>query len=927
MRRIVVWLTFLSWLASILFVYPQPVRAASGTYADIIAALDVEVGTVTLPGAQAEGFDPPHRWTVSVNDPGKVHLDALRQRYEDLIHFRHVDWTDASVQEKVARLNQDLAWRVSQQDPDTGAIAGGLGTIHQLALAYHIPGTPYYHDSATITDHIQPAILYERDEGNLYPENGFPGNWWGWEVSVPFKLVDILFAVGDQLDTEPRDALEDMLIWTNQWSGRNCSSAPPYNKASPGDELFSLTEANGAWFRTLAVLTGLYFRLPPVVEWGIDEINHMGIMNDQSDGGILSYGVKPDYTFWDHGHAPNQLYGDHLFETLAFVGYLVDGSPRYGLRAEIASDLDTYFHEWLRWNTFHDLQAPATRGRWPHRMENGEVFMGLLFRLNTGSSAYSEEMLRLAADWLDEHPGDLDMDEGWWGFSCPWFGNFHLPGDSLIAQSLLEEVEARVGQAADAPQGARYYPHSEFLVVQQPGRYASYGMRSVVNPMGNANRAHDANLVIFTDENYVDYHNLDGMAYELYDAVTGAEGDAYSNWLRDQSPMAGAATLDRGAAAGMALHVMESSTTWLDAFKSCFFFDGEIVCLGSGITSDDDRTIRTYIRAFPEETHNLQSGPGWLHDGTIGVVLPGNPTWHSERLTSSKDPDWLRLYLSHGVRPQGASHTLIYLPRATPAETEQYAGAPDASVLAHTTTAHVARDASSGLTGAVFFAAGSEAGHSTSHPGHLMYHVEQGQIQSLVFHNPAGESRSVTLSLPLPACSWLAAQLQADPAVESFTPRSDGFDVRLSMQAQQTLEWVQDRPDLSPSTIAAQPNAVDEGDPLIYRFVVRNAGAPLTTPITVTDDLPDGVVYDGGLCAASWGSQPACSGDSVTWHDTLSVTARVVISFAVRVTAGQPTAIVNTVELDAGSHGRLTRTATVVANPLSLHLPAVRRNW
>jgi uncharacterized repeat protein (TIGR01451 family) len=907
--------------------HSQPVQAASGSYADIIAALDVEVGTVTLPGAEAEGFDPPHRWTVTVNDPGKVHLDALRQRYEDLIHFRYVDWTDTSVQEKVARMNQDLAWRVNQQDPDTGAIAGGLSTIHQLALAYHVPGTPHYHDSATITDHIQPAILYERDHGNLHPENGFPGNWWGWEVSVPFKIVDILFAVGDQLDTEPRDALEDMLIWTNQWSGRNCSSSPPFNKSSPSDELFSLTEANGAWFRILAILTGLYFRLPPVVQWGVDEINHMGIVNDLTEGGILSHGVKPDYTFWDHARAPNQLYGDHMFETLSFTSYLVDGSPRYGLEPQVTSELDTYLHEWLRWNTYHDLQAPATRGRWPHRLETGEIFMGVVFRLGTGTNAYPAEMLRLAADWLAEHPGDLDMHEGWWGFSCPWFGNFHLPGDGLIVQPLIADAQAHIGEAADPPVGARYYPYSEFLAMRRPGWYGSFAMHSALNPMGNANRAHDAGLILLTEENYVDYQNAGSMAYDLYDGVTGVEGEPFDYWLRDQSPLAGAATLDQAAAAGMALHVMESSTTWIDALKSCFFFDTEIVCLGSDITSDDGRPARTYIRSFPEETHELQSGSGWLHDGTVGVVLPGNPAWESERLTDSDDPTWLRLYLPHGVRPQGASYTMIYLPRATRAETQQYAGAPDASILAHTDTAHVARDASSGLTGAVFFAGGSAADHRSSHPGHLMYQVEQGKAQSLAFHNPGGESQSITLSVPVPACSWLAAQLQSDPAVESFTPRSDGFDVRITMPARHTLEWVQGWPDLSPSTIVAQTGAVYEGDPLTYRLIVRNAGAPLTTPITVTDQLPAGVTYDGGLCAASWGSQPVCHSGSLTWQDTLSVTARVVISLTVRVTADQPTALANSMELDAGIHGQLTRTTTVIANPLNVHLPIVRRNW
>lgn len=917
----------LALLVSFLAIRPFPVRAASGPYADIVHRLDVEVGTVTLPGADAAGFDLPHRWTVTVNDPGKVTLDVLRQRYEDLVRLRHVDWDDPHAQEKVTRMTQDLAWRISQQDPQTGAIPGGLDTVRQLAFAYHIPGMPYYHDPGVITGHVEPAILYERDHGNLRPENGFPDNWWTWEVAVPFQIVDVLFAVGDQMDRETRDALEDMLIWTNQWSGRNASSAPPYSKYSPTGDLFSLMEANGEWFRAVALLTGLYFRLPPVVQWAMDEINLTAVINPEVGGpGLASYGVKPDFTFWDHGHAPNQLYGDHFFETLAFVAYLTDGSPHYGLSGQVNATLDDYFYEWLRWNTFRALEMPATRGRWPHLVENGQSFMGAVFYLNTADAAHPEELARLVADWLAEHPGDLDMRQGWWGIAKPWFGNFHLPGDSLIAQPLLAAAQARLGEAAALPLGVRYYPYSEFLVVQRPGWYGAMAMRSTLNPMGNINRAHDGSLLVMTEENRVDYDDLDEAAREFYDAVTGVQGEPFIFWLRDQSPMAGGVAFGRYGAAGIALHVMESLETWVDAHKSCFFFDAEIICVGSDVSSDDSRPVRTYIRAFPEESHTLQSGSGWLHDGTIGIVLPDRPVWESERLTFTKDSPWLRLYLSHGVRPEGATYTLVYLPRATVAETREYAGVPDVQVLARTSAAHVVRDVSSGVTGVVFFDATSgAAGHACSGRGHLIYGVAGGRVESLAFYNPTGEEASFDLTIPMPASAWLVAQAQADPAVESFVARPDGFDLRSTLPAFDTLAWYRDPPDVSASTKAALSLTARQGEVITYVLTIRNVGGSLTTPISVTDHLPAGLVYSGGLCTSSWGDEPLCQGDRLTWRDVLSVTRKVVISYAVQVTEEEPAALVNRMEVDAGPYGLYTRSATVIVNPLSLYLPVTLR--
>jgi uncharacterized repeat protein (TIGR01451 family) len=559
-------------------------------------------------------------------------------------------------------------------------------------------------------------------------------------------------------------------------------------------------------------------------------------------------------------------------------------------------------------------------------MEYGQLFMGVLFRLNTAGVAYRDELARVATEWLEEHPGDLDMRQGWWGFAAPWFGNFHLPGDSLIAQPLLANIQPLLSQAADPPLGARYYPHSEFLAVRRSGWYATFAMCSTIIPMRNANRAHDANLTILTDENYADYIDLDQAATELYGAVTAVEGEPFEYWQRDQSPMAGGVTYGDYAAVGMALHVMESMETWTDAHASCFFFDQEIVCTGSDIRSDDDRQVRTYILTFPDEAHTLRNGSGWLHEGTIGVVLPDRPAWESEVLTFSKDPPWRRLYIPHGVRPQGAAYTLIYLPRASVAETQAYASAPDAHVLVRTSAAHVVRDDSTGVTGAVFFQAVSNAaGHAVSGPGHLVYLAPNGRVDGLAFYNPTGETAQFDLSVPVPASTWLRSQIQSNPAVESATFRSDGFDLRFTLPAFGTLSWYQSLPNLSASTLRPSAGGARQGERVTYTLTIRNTGGPLTTPIIVTSVLPGGMEFDGGLCEASWGSPPTCTGDQLYWSEVLSTTAEVVISYSVEVTTDRREPLVNQVEIDAGPYGTYTRSATVIANPLSVYLPLVMR--
>ncbi len=917
-------LASLAILAAMVFSWlPQRAQAATSDYETLIQALSVDSGTVTLPGADAEGFAPPVRWTVTVDDPGMAALESIRQRYLSLVQLQGVDWDDPAVQEKVSRLVEDLDWRVEQQNPSTGWIAGGLETARLMAIAYHVPGTSYYHSATLITQHLCPAIRYEHTYNNLYPENGFPDGWWRWEVSVPFQVVDILFAVGPELDTDCRDILEDVLIWTNQWSGRNASSAAPYNTASPAGQLFSLTEANGAWFRTLALLTGLYFRLPPVVQWAIDEINATAHVNAElATEGLPGYGIKADGTVWDHGYAPNQLYGDHLFETLSFVTWLMRGDTVYGLSPQVGAYLDAAFEDWMRWNFFRGLEMPATRGRWPHLTEAGELFMGTLFRLGAGDSAIEADYLRLAADWLREHPGDVDLDREWWGFASPWFGNFHAPGDSFIAQPLLAEAQARLEEAAPAPFGGRYAPLSETLAVRAPDHLAMLAMRSAFFPLSVINRSHDAMLLVFTPANYRDYTSLDEAGAILYDNVTAVEGEPYTDYVHEEGTMAAGLGYSFGGAAMLDQRTPESSSTWTSAHKSCFFFDEEIVCLGSAITSNDSRPLRTYLRAYPQATHVLSEGVGWIHDGAIGVVLPDNPTVYRETLTFLKDPAWDRLYIAHGVQPASAAYTFIYLPMDSAEATRDYAADPDVTILGRTSTIHLVRDGSTGTTAGAFFAAGATWGYGTDAPLLFVERCFAEEADSLLVANPANAPLAATLTLPHPPSPWLRSALDAATTVEGWSATGTSTVVTLTLPALGSLMLDHVKPTFERSRLLPSPVAAWAGDTITWTVALHNDGGSLVTPITVEVALPDGLVQ-GTVCSSTLAPLPTCGEGRLTWSGVLSGVQEVHLITIALLTQTERVALDAAGTIDTGIYGRSNLEGVLIANPLQLRLPLI----
>lgn len=117
-----------------------------------------------------------------------------------------------------------------------------------------------------------------------------------------------------------------------------------------------------------------------------------------------------------------------------------------------------------------------------------------------------------------------------------------------------------------------------------------------------------------------------------------------------------------------------------------------------------------------------------------------------------------------------------------------------------------------------------------------------------------------------------------------------------------------------------------QGQVVTYILTVDGTGLPLsqTAPITVTDLLPVGLTFSGGLCASSRGTPPVCSAQNIYWRGTLSTTAAsVMISYTAQVTTSLPVTLTNRMQVDAASDGIYTRTVTLVTNPPQVYLPLI----
>jgi len=128
---------------------------------------------------------------------------------------------------------------------------------------------------------------------------------------------------------------------------------------------------------------------------------------------------------------------------------------------------------------------------------------------------------------------------------------------------------------------------------------------------------------------------------------------------------------------------------------------------------------------------------------------------------------------------------------------------------------------------------------------------------------------------------------------------------------------------LQDSGISVTPARPEAGDILTYTISLRNPG-PILPSAWLTDTLPAGLTYLGGLTASSGLFGEA--GGVITWTGSVPVGASVTITFQAQLNTlpVTPYQVANTIKINDGLGIVLERQAAVVVNGLAAYLPLIR---
>jgi uncharacterized repeat protein (TIGR01451 family) len=125
----------------------------------------------------------------------------------------------------------------------------------------------------------------------------------------------------------------------------------------------------------------------------------------------------------------------------------------------------------------------------------------------------------------------------------------------------------------------------------------------------------------------------------------------------------------------------------------------------------------------------------------------------------------------------------------------------------------------------------------------------------------------------------------------------------------------------------ASPVTATYGQAVTYTIVVQNLTAPLTATVYVTDVVPTGLSYVSGTLTAVGGTGTPNEGGAPTlaWSGVLSPTPAVTITYVTTVTVAGTGSIDNIVTIAVPGYQTITRTVTIIANPLEIFLPLALR--
>ncbi|MDQ0872413.1 hyaluronate lyase [Paenibacillus sp. V4I3] len=595
--------------------------------------------------------------------------------------------------------------------------------LDAMAKAYSMNGSSLYQETTLLSDIIGGLDwMY----ANTYNENKTKyGNWFDWEINVPLTLNNSTILLYDSLTSTQKNNYMNAI-----------------NKFAPSATITNGTTATGAnrvWKATAVGIRGIIVKDSASIASSRDALTNVFANVTSGDG------FYDDGSFIQHtSHPYTGGYGKSLLQTIVPFVYLLSGSS-WAITAPESQNLYKWVYDSFEPLMYKGAMMDMSRSREASRrtaqdhMVGMEVMKPIIQLAQFAPLSDANKLKSMVKYWIQS--------DTYYNF----FANASIYHVTLAKQIVNDSsVTARGELVMNKP-----FPSMDRAVHLRPGFGFALSMSS----------SRIYNYESINNENLKGWYTSDGMTY-LYNNDLGHYSDEY--WALVNKYRLPGTTVDTQTRANSSGQSYKSSKNWvggtqvankygvagmeLDAWsstlngkKSWFMFDDEIVALGAGITSTDNRMIETTIEnrkintagdnmltvngvakpAFSGWSETL-NGVNWLHmagnvpESDIGYYFPTASTikglreartgaW-SDVNTYAKTIDstvltrnFLTLWQEHGTNPSNASYAYVMLPNKTSAQVSGYAANPGIAILENSPDAQAVKDTTSQAVGANFW--------------------------------------------------------------------------------------------------------------------------------------------------------------------------------------------------------------------------------
>lgn len=525
-------------------------------------------------------------------------------------------------------------------------ISNHLSRLHTLAGAYQTETSIFYQDS-TLKNLIYSSLQFWVNTDHR------PSNWWFRHIGYPKSLGMTLFLMNQPLRNDNPSLFDETIAYLMWAYNRN----DHMEGANGADKIFATLPA--------AILTKneeLLLKLQKQVQ---------NLITVQSEG----EGIESDWMYAQHSFNGRQLYGNYQQEYLNSILSFLDicRGTQYQVSSEALSILDSLFIEGIQWYVYKKRQDPAQTGRRPSSRLNSRIVPNLDLLIAQNSPAH-DELIQIRYQITNYRNAEFPLTGNrlFWRFDYMIHRREHFFSSSRVTSKRTMGMESGNGEGEN-----NYYTSAGLNFLFRTGKEYDFPFFNIMNPRqwpGTTAEQGNAKLPgVDWGKNSSNNHTYGGG---VSDQQYGTIGFVYRK---------------RG----------------LEAYKSWFFFDREIVALGSGISHKNGKSnVYTTLNQTIQETtihfssnfykDSLNKGGGqlllwdpiWVIQDSIAYLnLPGGGNFViSSELVN--DTPLFSLGIDHGISPTNGSYAYLIYPNCTEEMINEYKSNLPIQILSHTDDIH-----------------------------------------------------------------------------------------------------------------------------------------------------------------------------------------------------------------------------------------------